>query len=215
MPKELIGGLLAAVFLVAALQKAVRPRATATALGTYGVPEALRSPVLVAAIVIELALAVGLAAGLPLAAWAGAALALGFAALTAGMLRSGRAGAPCACFGPGSRLTRWSVGRNLALAAALAGTPLLPDTSLNAQAWLAIGLGVALAAVLALGVAVAALAREVGLLRRELVPAPALEIPNEGPPLGARTSLIERFRLGPRATWALAVFSSPGCQLCQ
>jgi hypothetical protein len=66
-----------------------------------------------------------------------------------------------------------------------------------------------------LGVAVAALAREVGVLRRELVPAPALEIPDEGPPLHSRVPLIERFRLTSESTWALAVFSSDGCRMCQ
>jgi hypothetical protein len=213
--RELIAGGLAALFLLAALQKAARPRASSAALATYSVPERTRTTVLIAAIGVELALAVGLAAGLSLTAWAGSALALAFAALAARSLRAGRGGAPCACFGPGSRLTRWSVVGNLALAGALAAIPFIPRTELDLQAWLAIGLGVALAGLLALGVAVTALAREVGLLRRELVPAPALEIPDEGPPLGIRTSLIERFGPGPRSAWALAVFSSEDCRLCQ
>jgi hypothetical protein len=210
-----IGGALALVFVAAAGQKAIRPRASSQALATYSLPPSIRRPALVAVIGLELALAAGLALGFSAAAWAGAGLTLGFAALAAHGLRSGRAGAPCACFGPGSRLTWFSVLRNLALAAALAVTPVLPDAALDTNTWLAIGLGVALAGVLALGVAVAALAREVGLLRRELVPAPALEIPHEGPELGVRSSLIERFALGPQAGWALAVFTSEGCRLCQ
>jgi hypothetical protein len=63
-----------------------------------------------------------------------------------------------------------------------------------------------------LAVAVLALARQVGELRLAAVPQPALEIEGEGPELGARSALIERFE--DPARFALAVFSSEGCPLC-
>ena len=216
MLRDLIDALLAAVFVVAALAKAARPGAAAAGLRTFGVPEGRVALVLVGALVcLELVLAAGIAAGLDLAAWAGSAVVLAFALVSARALRGGAGGEPCACFGPSSRLTRWSVVRNLLLAVVLALVPVLAGAGLTAQDWLAVGLGVALLGVVALGVAVAALAREVGVLRRELVPAPALEVPEEGPPLLARAPLIERFALSSESTWALAVFSSEGCRMCQ
>ena len=90
--------------------------------------------------------------------------------------------------------------------------PFLPDARPSADAWLGIGLAVALAAVLALGVAVLALARELGELRVAIAPQAALSLEHEGPELGSRLALIERFER--RAPLALAVFTSPGCVLC-
>jgi hypothetical protein len=61
---------------------------------------------------------------------------------------------------------------------------------------------------------VLALAREVGLLRLRLAGESALELPDEGPPLGEQVHLIERFSPGREERFALAVFSSEGCRLC-
>jgi len=214
--RDVLDTLLAAVFLVAAVAKASRPRAAAAGLRTFGVPDGPVALGLAAALVcLELVLAAGIAAGLDLAAWVASAVVLGFALLSARALRRGAGGQPCACFGANSRLTRWSVARNLLLAVVLALVPVAAGGDLTGQEWLAIGLAVALLGMLALGIAVAALAREVGVLRRELVPAPALEVPEEGPPLQARASLIDRFALASESTWALAVFSSEGCRMCQ
>ena len=105
--------------------------------------------------------------------------------------------------------------RNLGLAACFAALPLLPEPSLSTDQWLGIGLGVTLLLCLALGVALLALAREVGMLRLRLGPAAALEVPEEGPELGQRLDLIERFAaIGDRAV-ALAVFTSDGCRVCR
>jgi hypothetical protein len=66
-----------------------------------------------------------------------------------------------------------------------------------------------------LGVALLALAREVGVLRAAMDPrSAALEVPHEGPEVGARTTLAERFELTP-GRLGLAVFSSDGCGLCR
>ena len=82
----------------------------------------------------------------------------------------------------------------------------------STDAWLAAGLIVALAAAVLLGVALLALAREVGELRIAIAPQAALSLDGEGPRLGSRLDLIERFR--GETPLAVAVFSSPGCALC-
>jgi thiol-disulfide isomerase/thioredoxin len=91
--------------------------------------------------------------------------------------------------------------------------PVLPDTRLSTDSWLGIGLGVALVAVAALAVAVLALARELGELRVAIAPQSALSLDEEGPELGSRLGLIERFDR--TAPLAIAVFTSPGCALCR
>jgi thiol-disulfide isomerase/thioredoxin len=91
--------------------------------------------------------------------------------------------------------------------------PVLPDTRLSTDSWLGIGLVVALVAVAALAVAVLALARELGELRVAIAPQSALSLDEEGPELGSRLGLIERFDR--TAPLAIAVFTSPGCALCR
>ena len=53
------------------------------------------------------------------------------------------------------------------------------------------------------------------MLRLRLGPAAALEIADEGPEVGGRTELIERFALDRRNELALAVFTSEGCHVCR
>jgi hypothetical protein len=53
------------------------------------------------------------------------------------------------------------------------------------------------------------------MLRLRLGPDSALEIPEEGPELGERSGLIERFSPEPGVELALAVFVSEGCRACQ
>ena len=207
---------LALVLVASSVAKLASPRSSQAALATFGV----RAPagrwalwaVLVAA---ELALAAGVAAGLDVAAWAAAGLMAAFAGVLAVALARGRAGAPCACFGARSTVSRQAVARNAALAACFTGVPLLPASSPSTDEWLATGLVVALVACAGLGVAVLALAREVGMLRLRLGPGSALEIPEEGPELGARTRLVDRLTRGREAELGLAVFVSEGCPVCR
>ncbi|MDO8213869.1 MauE/DoxX family redox-associated membrane protein [Conexibacter sp. CPCC 206217] len=208
--------LLALILLASAGAKLVRPTAAQAALATYGL-DAPRTRVVVwgAAIVAEVALAVGVALGSAVAAWGAAALMACFAILLLRALRSGRGGEPCGCFGARSRVSGAAVARAALLALAFVTLPFVPAVDPAATGWLAIGLGVALAGLLALGALVVALAREVGELRLALGPQPALEIPGEGPPLGVRVALIERFAPGERARFAVAVFTSAGCSMCQ
>jgi methylamine utilization protein MauE len=207
---------LAAVLAAAAISKLAAPRSSRAALATFGLPQGRsRWAVWASVVASELALAAGVAAGLDTAAWAAAGLLAAFAAVLALALRRGRAGAPCACFGSRSTVSRTAVARSVVLAVGFAAVPFLPTASLDVEEWLVLGLGVALAGVVTLTVAVLALAREVGMLRLQLAPQAALEIPNEGPPVGERTALIERFDLDEEARLALAVFTSEGCRLCR
>jgi hypothetical protein len=177
------------------------PRAGAAALG--------------AVVVVEVLLAAGVAAGLDVAAFAAAAFLGAGALLLARALRAGRAGAPCGCFGPRSRVSRVAVARSALLALAFAALPFVPRSDPSAETWLAIGLALALAGVAALGVAALALAREVGMLRLAVGPQGALEIPEEGPALGADTGLAGHLDPRPGAPLTVAVFSSEGCGMCR
>ena len=205
---------LAAVLAGAAALKLADRRGARAALTTFRVtgPRA-QLAVWGFLVVAELGLAAGVAAGSALAAYGAAALLAAFAAALAWALATGRAGAPCGCLGARSRVTQAALARTLALAAVAAAIPSLPGGDPSTEGWLALGLVVALAGVVGLGVAVAALAREVGLLRMALGPQAALEIAGEGPEVGGRTALVDRFAAG--APLGLAVFTSEGCHMCR
>ncbi len=70
------------------------------------------------ALVAEIVLAVGVAAGSERASYLAAALMLLFALTLGSALMRGQAGAPCACFGGGSKVSWVAIVRDLALAAA-------------------------------------------------------------------------------------------------
>jgi len=213
-----VGGriVLAAVLVGASVAKLASPSSSSAALATFGIDrERARWAVWAALIATELALAAGIAAGLDLAAYLAAAMTATFGVILLGALRRGRAGAPCACFGARSTVSRTAVARNLVLSFAFVALPLLPEGELSTDQWLALGLIVALLACAGLGVAVLALAREVGMLRLRLGPGAALEIPSEGPPVGSHTALIERFATPAGTELALAVFVSDACHVCR
>jgi len=208
--------LLGLVLLGSAAAKLAAPARTQAALATFGLRTAgARTAAWTAAVAAEALLGATVAAGLDAAAYAAALLMLAFAALLARALHTGRHGQPCGCLGARSRVTRAALARTLALAAAFALLPLVPHIDPSTDAWLAAGLGVALAATAALALLVLALAREVGELRRALPPQLPLEIDGEGPPRGSRAAVIDRFVPAPSNRFALAVFSSEGCPMCQ
>ena len=207
---------LAAVLAAAALLKLTRPRASAAGLATFGIPSGMPQWAALGGLAtLELALAAGVALGSDAASYAAAVTLAAFGAAMAVAWARGRAGMPCGCFGARSRVGTLGIVRNLALAAAFASLPWLPSPSLGTDGWLAVGLAVSLAGVFVLGVAVAALAREVGMLRLRLTPSAALEIPDEGPPVGESSALIERFSPRAETPFALAVFSSERCRVCE
>jgi hypothetical protein len=205
----------AAVLALASVSKLRSPRSAAAGLAAFGIPRAARLPAALGVAVAEAGLAVGIARGADVAAYAAAALVGAFAVALATALARGRAGAPCGCFGPRSRITRAAVVRNLFLSCVCAALPSLPQGTPSAEGWLVLGLIAAFGAIAVLAVAVLALAREVGLLRLRLGPESALEVAEEGPPLGTRVRLQERFGGRERADLALAIFSSDGCRLCR
>jgi hypothetical protein len=202
---------IAAVLLFAAVWKLRAPRQTADALETYDVPPAARLPLAIAVATVELFLAFALAFGAPLAPYAAAALLASFALANARALLKGRRGAPCGCFGPRSRVGRPAVARDVALAAAVATVPALPDSYPSTVGWLAIGLVAAFVCIAALGAAVLALTRELGLLHLRLPRDIALDVAEEGPALGSHVDVITTSE----TPLTLAVFSSDGCRLCQ
>jgi Methylamine utilisation protein MauE len=204
------------VLASAALAKLAVPRESIPALGTFGFADSPLRPIAWAALIaVELGLAVAVALGSDVAAYAAAALMAMFAALTVAALLRGRTGAPCACFGPRSKVSWLGVARDVALAAGFALIPSVDSLSIGTQGWLGIGIGVALLACAVLSVAVLALAREVGMLRLQLGTQGALEIAGEGPEIGSRAAdLSERLRRN-GADYGLAVFTSEGCGICQ
>ncbi|HET7760553.1 MAG TPA: MauE/DoxX family redox-associated membrane protein [Gaiellaceae bacterium] len=204
--------LLAGVLLLAAAGKARAGQPARDALRSYGLEDArVRAGAWAAAIAAEAVLAAAVLVTVD-AAFAAAALLAAFALAQATAILRGRAGAPCGCFGGRGRIGWWSVARTTALAAAFAALPFLPDTKLSTDAWLGVGLGVALVGVGALTVALLALAREVGELRLAVAPQAALSLDHEGPEVGGRVALIDRFE---RPTpLKVAVFTSSGCSLC-
>ena len=200
----------------AALAKLASPRGSIVALGSFGFEEGPLRPIAWATLIaVELALAVGVALGSDAAAYAAAALMLLFAALTVSALLRGRAGSPCACFGPRSKVSWLAVARNLVLAAAFALVPSADSISIGSEGWMWIAIGVALAGCAGLAVAVLALAREVGMLRLQLGTQGALEIAGEGPDIGSIAPGLST-RIGQNgADFGLAVFTSEGCGICQ
>lgn len=214
----LISVWLVMIIAAAGIAKAARARSTAEGLATYGI----RSPRAQAAtlgvlIVVELGLAGALAAGVPYAPWAIAILLAGFAVISELALLAGRGGLPCACLGSASRLTRLTPiqAATLAVMAGVVALGVLPDAPAGYARWLTVGLGVSLAATLVLGLVVMALARELGVVRLGLRSQGALEIPEEGPPLGAVQSWSAGLPWQGSSVVGLAIFTSDGCPLCR
>jgi hypothetical protein len=205
--------LLGVVLLVAAAAKLRAGGRGREALRSYGIGAArARAALWAVTIGVEAGLGAAVAAQAPGAAEAAAGLMGLFALGLVWAIATGRAGKPCGCFGGRSRIGWPAFARTGLLAAAFAALPLLPEARLSTDAWLATGLLLALASVAGLTVALLALAREVGELRMAVAPQAALSLEHEGPELGSRLDLIERFDRA--APLAVAVFTSPGCALC-
>lgn len=222
-----VGGVLAA----AGLTKLVRPGPAARALaavgqaGSAGRPARLGRPAALRALgALELCVGLGvLAFGRPLLAAAAVLLWVFAAWLWLGVAR-GRSGEPCPCFGARSAIGVRSGSGTLALAllatgllgtGADAGADAGALSRLPATGWLALACGLLACGGLALAWVAFLLAREVAGLRGQLAqgaPRGALEILDEGPPLGEASPLIERF--AGEEEIALAVFLSPGCAVC-
>ena len=208
--------ILAAVLAGAVLAKLRDPRGTVRAVADHGIPASLRSPVAVAVVAAEAALAVLLLVpATARAAGAGVAvLGLVFAGSLLLMRLRGRRRAPCGCFGgTRERPVALLAVRALALAAggAVVATGVLDDGWPPQEVLVGVALGVLAVAVAVLTVLVLALYRQVGVLESRLGPRAALELAEEGPPLGAAVPALDELR--GRGS-ELVAFSSPGCRLC-
>jgi hypothetical protein len=205
---------LGAVLVAAAAGKLLAGGRARDGLRSYAVrPGRARAALWAGTIAAEAGLGVALAADVPGAAEGAAGLLGLFALALVAAIARGRTGSPCGCFGGRSRIGWLAVARTAFLAVALAALPFLPDARPSTDAWLGTGLAVALLAVAGLAVAVLALARELGELRLAIAPQAALSLDHEGPEVGSRLGLIERFAR--EAPLAVAVFTSSGCALCR
>ena len=215
MPGLLLRLALGGVLIAAVLLKLAAPERSRLALGTFGLHGPTGWIAWAGLLLAEVALAAGVVAGSDAAALGAAALMLAMAGATGSALIQGRAGQPCGCFGARSEVGVASIARNLGLAAGFVLAIFLPYETPSTDGWLAIGLAASLVVTAALAVAVLALAREIGMLRLRLGPSSALEIPSEGPELGARVAPVHRQAPGPQTELALAVFVSGSCRICR
>jgi hypothetical protein len=182
-------------------------------LEPYGVPRALRGPGYFGLALVEAAVAAALLAGLSFAPVAAIGLGVLFTLALTRARASGIRRLDCGCFGSKERGVEVLIVRALAFTAlaGLAAFPLeVPRPS--AQALILIALVVLAVAVVGLAALVLALYRQVGLLTLRVGPGVALELAEEGPPLGEPApELAGLAGSGPE----LAVFFSPGCRLCR
>ncbi len=209
---------LALILLLAAGSKAWRRDAATSALSTYGLHGVrLQRAVLSLLIVVELALAGCLAAQTVWAPASAACLFGLFSLATLAALLAGRRDRPCACFGGTSRLSWWTPVRGLALTlmSIVVALGWLPDAPSEYERWLTAAVALCLAAVVALGLLVLALAREIGVLRLGSSSQGALEIAEEGPEHGAMQPWAVSLPWRPSALLGLAIFTSEGCPLCR
>lgn len=180
------------------------------ALATYGViGERPQRITWVELIVAELVLGAAVGAGLGIAAWAAAMLALVLFAAQLAILAQGGRGLPSAAFGAHGRVGPRGVATTGAVALGFVALPFLPERALSTEQWLGIGLGFALVGVVGLALALLALARTVQQLRgQQPRTAPlTLDSPHEGPEIGARSRLIQAFGALAPEQLALAVFA--------
>jgi hypothetical protein len=210
---DLIARLVVAVALFwAGVSKAVSR--DPSVLAPYGVPLGWRGAALASVAGAELATGILLLAAVPGAGIA--ALALGF--LFVGALASVRARGisriRCGCFGSKERSTDFLLAR-AAVFTGLAAFGAFANVEIDApstDAVVAAALATLAVAVVVLAVLVLALYRQVGVLTMRLGPGVALELAEEGPPIGEEAPALEGLnRIGEE----LVAFFSPDCRLCR
>ena len=182
-------------------------------LAPYAIPPALRVPAYWLLAATEAAVGTLLLIGVPYSPFA--ALGIGglfIAALVSARMRGVRR-LDCGCFGSKERSVEFLLARAgcFTALAALAAFPFdVGSPTRDTVVFVAlVALGVA---VVVLGALLLALYRQVGILMLRVGPGIALELAEEGPPLGEQAPLLESLR---RTGSELAVFFSPGCRLCR
>jgi Methylamine utilisation protein MauE len=203
----------AAVLLWAALAKLTRHRDVPDWLRAYGLPAPLAAPAAYTLIAAEAAVGALLLADVPAAPYAALGLCVLFV-LGLGYARArGVERLRCGCFGSGEGRTTLLLLRALAFTGlaglvAWGGGASLPGR----DTLVLIALGLLAAAVVALGLLVLALYRQVGVLTLRLGPRVALELAEEGPEVGEPAPALEGLALRGQE---LVMFASPNCRLCR
>jgi Methylamine utilisation protein MauE len=207
---------LAVVLSWAAIAKLARVGKAAETLAEHGIPQRARRPVAVLLALGELALAALLTVGIAPVATGLAVAALG-TVFTAFLLRArvrGRTRTACGCFG-GARSANTLLLTLRATALAASGAALaigIPTIDpLTAEEWRTIAIGALGVVVVALTMAVLALYRQVGVLSLRLGPRTALELDEEGPPIGHPAPLLDGLN---RRGSELVAFVSLNCRMC-
>ncbi len=208
--------ILAAVLAWAGATKLLPGARFTEAVAEHGIPRRARRPMTLLLGFTEIALGAVLAAGVADRAAGVAVACLGvlFAAALLRLRLRGRRRATCGCFGGRrSASTLMLTARAAVLAglgAALAAG--VPAVDLNlADSWQAIAIAALGALVAVLAVAVLALYRQVGVLSLRLGPRAALELDDEGPPLGQPAPLLPDLT---RRGSELVAFVSLDCRMC-
>lgn len=207
---------LAVVLAWAALAKFARPARAAETFSEHGIPTRARRPLALLLAVGELGLAALLALDVAITAAGAAVVALG-ATFSAFLLRArirGRRRTTCGCFGGArSANTMMLTARAALLATAGAGVVVgVPAVDpLTADGWRTVAISATGLLVIALTLAVLALYRQVGVLSLRLGPRTALELDEEGPPVGQPAPLLEGLN---RRGSELVAFVSLNCRMC-
>lgn len=207
---------LAVVLTWAAAAKLARPARAAEALAEHGIPRRTRRPLTVLLALAELGVATLLAADIATPAAGIAVAALG-GLFTAFLIRArmrGRRRTTCGCFG-GARSagTLMLAARATVLGASGGAVAIgLPAVEpFTADGWRTVAIAVLGALAVALTLAVLALYRQVGVLSLRLGPRTALELDEEGPPIGHPAPLLEGLN---RRGSELVAFVSLNCRMC-
>jgi uncharacterized membrane protein YphA (DoxX/SURF4 family) len=183
-------------------------------LAPYGVPARWRGAALTALTGIELATGILLLAGVRAAGVAAVVLGGVFVAALASVRAHGVRRLRCGCFGARERSTDLLLGRAV-LFTGIAAFGAFADVEVgrpSSDAIVFAALVVFGLAVLALAALVLALYRQVGLLTMRLGPGVALELAEEGPPVGDVAPELDGLN---RVGEELIAFFSADCRLCR
>lgn len=208
--------LLAAVLAWAAIAKLRTARRFSAALADHGVPARARAPLTILLAVAELVLAALLVVGAAPRA-TGIAVAGLAAVFVVVLLRArlrGKRRTTCGCFGgtrPASTLLL--TGRALLLGALGVAVALgvADGWTVDGARWQNVAILALAAAVVLLILAVLALYRQVGVLSLRLGPRTALELEDEGPPVGQPAPILPGLN---RTGSELVAFVSLECRMC-
>jgi hypothetical protein len=206
--------LLAAVLFAGAAGKAIAPRSRFD-FAVFGIRgENAQWAAWIGAISLELAVATLLLIGFDAALLAAAVLFGFFAFILWRSIRSGASGQACGCFGNRGVVSWAGVLRNALLALISAGAFVATQADLSDRGLAIAGFALLALAIVGLAAAVLALTRELAILRLALQSGGALEIPDEGPPVGTTVAVGRWFETAD-ADMLLAVFVSEGCPMCR